>query len=182
MAERRAFDDTPGRKPRGPEVISLKFQSSGGIPNNRRLPALIYKGALGDPAEARVKELLEANGWGGTWRWRVYDFHHYHPASHEVLVCLRGWAHLTVGGPEGATWRVSPGDVLVLPAGTGHRQEEAGGGFEVCGAYPPGQESPDIVRAGERDMAAAEKTIAATPLPRTDPIYGESGPLLKAWR
>lgn len=166
----------------GPSVVSFRLGPSDGIPNNSRLPVLVYKSALGETRTGPVKERLEANGWTGTWNWRVYDFHHFHPASHEVLVCTTGWATLQIGGPDGRPIRIVPGDALVLPAGTGHCQREAGGGFEVCGAYPPGQRNPAIVRAGEMDAAAAERAIAATPLPRTDPISGVAGPLLEAWR
>ena len=63
-----------------------------------------------------------------------------------------------------------------------HCQKAAGGDFEVCGAYPPGQESPAIVREGEMEIEAAEHGIVNTPLPRTDPVYGDRGPLLSAWR
>jgi uncharacterized protein YjlB len=166
----------------GPEIITLKLGPSGGIPNNPRLPVLVYHEAIRDPAAGQVRELMEDNGWTGTWVWRVYDFHHFHPASHEVLVCLRGWAELLIGGPDGQTVRIAPGDALVLPAGTGHCQKAAGDGFEVCGAYPPGQQGPDIVRAGELDEPAAAERILRTPLPHTDPLFGEDGPLIDAWR
>ncbi len=167
----------------GPRVITLRLRESDGIPNNRRLPALIYKGALtGDEGADRVRAMLEENGWGGTWTWHVYDFHHFHDRSHEVLVVSRGWADLTLGGPEGQTLRVEAGDVVILPAGTGHCQKDAGAGFEVCGGYPPGQESPAIIRAGDINVADAEHGIVNTPLPETDPIYGRDGPLMKAWR
>jgi uncharacterized protein YjlB len=65
---------------------------------------------------------------------------------------------------------VTAGDVLVLPAGTGHRRAGSDGAFRVVGAYPRGQEDYDLLR--EADHAARER-IAALGAPPQDPVGGE---------
>ena len=176
-------DGAPGVVPPGAaEVRALRFADDGTVPNHPDLPVVLMRGALapGTSADA-IAALLEANGWGGTWRWRVFDYHHYHPDGHEVLAVASGWAELMLGGPDGERVRVEAGDVLVLPAGTGHCQLEAGAGFEVVGAYPPGQEGVEIVRAERPYAPGTPARIKAVPMPTTDPIHGEGGPLMAAW-
>jgi uncharacterized protein YjlB len=92
-----------------------------------------------------------------------------------------GEATLMLGGPDGREVTVRAGDLVVLPAGTGHKRLSASPGFTVCGAYPPGQE-PDLLRATEENWPGAEARSAAIPLPRTDPFYGAGGPLVRLWR
>jgi uncharacterized protein YjlB len=83
-----------------------------------------------------------------------------------------------LGGPDGRDLEVAAGDVLVLPAGTGHRRLEAGADLLVVGAYPPGQ-SGDIQRGPA--TAAMAAAIAALPPPASDPVEGPDGPVLRAW-
>src|SRR3954471_23861630 len=97
------------------------------IPNHPRFPVLIYRGAgVADAAAARA--LYAEHGWGGTWVDGVFAFHHFHSNAHEALSVIAGRATLELGGPQGEAFEVSAGDVLVLPAGTGHRRGGAAGG------------------------------------------------------
>ena len=81
------------------EAVRLFFGPNGGVPNHPRLPALLYPGALeGDSGTEAVKALCMSNGWSGVWDWTVYDFHHFHPASHEALIVVAGRARLELGG------------------------------------------------------------------------------------
>ena len=155
---------------------------NGGVPNHPRLPALLYPGAVrGDAGTEAVKALCLANGWSGLWDWTVFDFHHFHPASHEALIVVAGRATLELGGPDGAVREVSAGDALILPAGFGHRRAEGSGDFRVVGAYPKGQESPEILRADVRAAETALSSIAATPVPDQDPVFGADGPMVRIW-
>jgi uncharacterized protein YjlB len=136
------------------------------IPNHPRFPVLIYRGV--DVSDARA--LFAAHGWGGAWVNGIFDFHHFHSTSHEALAIVAGTATVELGGPQGASFEVSAGDVLVLPAGTGHRRATARNGFTVVGAYPAGQEDYDLLREAD---AAARARIEALPAPPQDPVGGE---------
>lgn len=160
---------------------SLYFTDDGIIPNSR-LPLLLYKHAL-DPEEelATVMETLFAgNGWTNSWRDGIFPFHHYHSNTHEVLGIYQGFALLQLGGARGRKIMVQKGDVLVIPAGVGHKclEDEALG---VVGAYPDGAE-PNLLKglAGERPLA--DRHIAAVPLPAKDPYFGAEGGLQLIWQ
>ncbi|MDX9859437.1 MAG: cupin domain-containing protein [Rhodospirillales bacterium] len=165
------------------EVESLTFADDGRIPNNPALPALLYRGALVPDAvdAAACAALFAANGWPGAWRNGIYADHHFHSTGHEVLGIVAGRATVTLGGPEGATVDLAAGDVVVLPAGTGHKRERASPDLVVVGAYPGGI-SPDLLWGdpAEHDRAAA--AIARVAPPATCPVYGAAGPLLRHWR
>ena len=164
------------------ELRRWRFADDGTVPNNPALPVLLMRGAIEpDAAPEAVTARLRAAGWGGTWVWQVFPYHHYHPNAHEVLAVVAGRAVLMLGGPDGTRVTVQAGDVVVLPAGTGHCQVEADTDFQVCGAYPPGQEDYQTVRAERPHDEAVLRRIAAVARPRTDPIYGADGPLLRAW-
>lgn len=109
----------------------------------------------------------------------MYRQHHYHSTTHEVLVVVNGSARLFFGGennPNGVRHRVSKGDVMVLPAGTGHAMEEDLGGFSMVGSYPVDAEDWDHCTGGEG--TDAEERIKALNWFTRDPIYGDEGPVL----
>ena len=139
------------------------------IPNHPRFPVLIYRGVKIDDAQA-ARELFASHGWGGSWVDGIFDFHHFHSTSHETLAVVAVTATVELGGPPGRSFEISAGDVLVLPAGTGHRRATARNGFTVVGAYPKGQEDYDLLREAG---AAAVKRIEALPAPPEDPVGGE---------
>jgi uncharacterized protein YjlB len=151
------------------------------IPNHRSFGVLIYRDVLGVSAGAEsCRELFGGNGWGGSWVDGVFDFHHFHSTSHEVLGVVSGEATLELGGPQGSPFDLSTGDVLVLPAGTGHCRVSARAGFTVVGAYPEGQEDYDLLR-GEHaaEVAAARNRISALGAPPSDPVGGDG---VGGWR
>ena len=140
------------------------------IPNHPRFEVLLYRGV----EVSDVQALFAAHGWGGSWVNGVFDFHHFHSTSHEALGVVAGSATLELGGPQGRPFDVGPGDVLVLPAGTGHRRATARDGFTVVGAYPPGQENYDLLRGDDpAEVEAARTRIAALAPPPQDPVGGK---------
>jgi uncharacterized protein YjlB len=163
--------------------LTFHFADDGLVPNNP-LPFLVYKGAVdvanGHP-EKTIEGLFGANGWGAMWRNGVYDFLHYHATVHEVLGIARGHARVRFGGDRGEVLEMSAGDVAILPAGTGHQCIASSPDFSVVGAYPPGP-SMDLVRPNKDAHAKALTTIPRVALPKTDPVLGAEGPLVRLWK
>jgi len=165
------------------EPVAIIFEDDGLIPNSP-LPFLVYKRSVavetGDPEEI-IEGLFGANGWGDMWRNGVYDYAHYHATVHEALGVARGHARVRFGGASGRELEISAGDVAILPAGTGHQCLSASPDFSVVGAYPPGPKM-QITRPTPENHAKALKTIPEVKLPKTDPVLGADGPLLRLWR
>lgn len=165
------------------EIELYPFSQNGRIPNNSNYPLLLYRQAIPDTegSSKAFEKKFEQNSWGGSWTNGVYDYHHYHSTSHEVLGVYSGSATLTFGGPGGQEVRVKAGDMVVIPAGVGHCRKEASSDFKVVGAYPVGQEDYDICTEKD-DPEEKKKAIAAVALPSADPLEGSKGRLLREWR
>lgn len=168
------------RKPR-----TFRFRDDGLVPNNGKLPLVVYRSPVRlarslDPA-AVFEELFELNGWSNSWRNGIYDYVHYHSRIHEVLGIARGTARVQFGGTKGRTLELAPGDVVILPAGTGHRRLAASQDLLVVGAYPRSGKY-DEFRPTKKDHDRALVSIPKLALPRKDPVYGREGPLLALWR
>src|SRR3954453_19930011 len=145
------------------ELETWAAQPGDRITNDQRFPVLVYRGvpAAREGADA-ARERFAEHGWRGSWVGGVFDFHHFHSTSHEVLAVVAGAATLELDGPQGEAFEVAAGDVLVLPAGTGHRRATAGEGFPVVGAYPAGQEDYALLRGDSAaEVEAARERIAA---------------------
>jgi uncharacterized protein YjlB len=115
------------------------------------------------------------------WRNGVYDYLHYHATVPEALGVARGHARVRFGGDHGREFDIAAGDVAILPAGTGHQCISASADFCVVGAYPPGPPM-DLVRPTKEAHAKALKTIPQVKVPKTDPVRGADGPLVKVWK
>ncbi len=161
------------------DVDVLRLSRNGWMPNNERLPVLHYRRAFSGPDVAgAMEETFGRNGWPAQWRNGVYRFHHYHSTAHEVLGFAAGSAQLILGGEGGLRTTVAAGDVLVLPAGTGHYLAEAEPDFLVVGAYPFGQ-TWDICRSAPDDTTLLR--MRTLPFPQSDPLTGRGGELVHAW-
>ena len=161
------------------DIETHVFEDDGGIPNSP-LPVLVYHNVDAARDAAACESRFAANRWLGAWRDGIFSFHHFHSTAHEVLGIVRGSAAVALGGPNGRRFHVGPGDVLTLPAGTGHCNAASSEDLLVIGAYPDGM-SWDIRRGdpGEHDEALAN--IRAVPLPGADPVHGKDGPLTELW-
>ena len=166
------------------KVLAYLLAADGAIPNHPSWPLLVYPGAVAvsgtDPAEAFAM-LFTRNRWPAAWRNGVFPFHHYHSNGHEVLGVYSGEATVRFGGDAGVTLVARPGDVIVLPAGTGHKKLSSRGELGVVGAYPEGVHPDTCVPPLARAKRGAE-AVARVPLPAADPVFGEHGPLFEHWR
>ncbi|HEX4230835.1 MAG TPA: hypothetical protein VHZ07_19310 [Bryobacteraceae bacterium] len=164
------------------QAATIQLARNGWMPNNERLPVLLYRNAIpieGEDPAAVFENRFESNGWPPQWRDSVYDFHHYHSTAHEVLGFGGGHARLMFGGENGHELEMHAGDVVVLPAGTGHCKLEASPDFLVVGPYPPNQHW-DICRSAPSAEAVAR--MRQLPFPKSDPVSGTNGPLTRLWR
>jgi len=164
---------------------ALRFSDDGSIPNNPRLPFLVYRNCVdlsGTPyPEEIIEKVLARHGWGDMWRNGIYPYVHYHSMIHEVLAIARGRARVQFGGTKGEELDLGPGDIAVLPAGTGHQGLWASPELMAIGAYPKSGKY-DLCRGSKAEHAKAVETIPNVPLPTTDPVYGADGPLMTLWR
>lgn len=172
-----------GIKTREPRVITRFLKDAGAIPNNR-LPLVIYQNTLvlnNEDNAVAIEALLHSYDWGGNWRNGIFTFHHYHSTAHEALFIYGGSAKVQMGGEPGIIETVSAGDVIIIPAGVGHKNLGSTDDFKVIGCYPPGQKvDMQYGKPGERP--GTDQTIAKLALPTADPVFGAKGPLLEHWR
>ena len=162
----------------------ILFTDDGAIPNNR-LPMLYYSAGLslfGDPDPAgTIESFFRKNDWGhGLWRNGIYPFVHYHSHTHEVLGVATGKARVRFGGERGKQLDLEPGAIVVLPAGTGHQCLSATADLLVVGGYPP-EGTYDLCRGTPAERIRALGRIRRVPRPKTDPLFGATGPLTMLW-
>jgi uncharacterized protein YjlB len=165
------------------EPETVVFADDGSIPNNE-LPLVLYRKAFA-PEMANLDRVIEecfaANNWTNSWRDTIFPFQHYHSTSHEVLGVYRGSATVLFGGERGRAFEVSAGDIIIIPAGVGHKRLASQDGFRVVGAYPDGRDR-DLLHGEPDERPHADRNITAVPRPSADPVFGAEGPLLEIWR
>ncbi|MFC7370291.1 cupin domain-containing protein [Fictibacillus iocasae] len=161
-------------------IVAQYFEDDGSIPNSPFFQTLIYEGAL-NGNEQETEKVFNENGWLNSWQNGVFDYHHYHSNTHEVLGVISGSAQLQLGGEEGKVFLVKTGDVIILPAGTGHKKIASSSDFKVVGAYPGGSDYD--TRTGEiGERPEVMENIKQTKIPASDPVFGISGPLFNYWK
>ena len=167
-----------------PRIIAHQLAANGAIPNHPRWPLLVYPNVAEFAAPdlaAYFEELFDNNGWPAAWRGGVYRFQHFHCDAHEALGVYSGEVAVQFGGDSGVVITARPGDVIVLPAGTGHRKRWSRGVLGIVGAYPTGQR-PDMCTPLLSNLRRSTTAIARVSLPRCDPVYGADGPLFTHWK
>jgi len=155
------------------------------IPNTsiQRKPLLIYHAAFHPSATSASgieAHLTTVGVVTPQWRYTMYSTTHFHSTSHEVLCVAAGKAKLCFGAEDNPK-RVEPvvekGDVVVVPAGVGHRLlEDQEGGFSMVGCYPKGKDWDMCY--GKQGEEQKVKAIGDLGWFERDPIYGDQGPVL----
>ncbi|MFX3673601.1 MAG: cupin domain-containing protein [Paenisporosarcina sp.] len=155
------------------------FKDDGIIPNNPKLPVIFYKGEFESNPD-QIEAIFNQHNWQNSWVNGVFPYHHYHSNSHEALGVRSGSARLKLGGEQGEEVSVDTGDVLILPAGTGHMKIISSPDFKIVGAYPDGMDyNLKTGKAGERPQVLNE--IQQVPTPDQDPVFGKKGALFENW-
>ena len=162
----------------------MLLPDSGTIHNNPRLALLLYKNAVDLPrtgAAEVFENLFTANGWPAAWRNGIHDFHHYHSTAHEVLGVYAGSATALMGGEGGTEVTVERGDVVIIPAGVGHKCLRRSDDLAIVGAYPANT-VPDMRNGAPEERPACIEAISKVAVPALDPLHGAGGPMAEHWR
>jgi uncharacterized protein YjlB len=167
-----------------PRVVRYSIKPEGYFPNNAELPVLIYKHVFGLPelpfrAASVIEKIFHDNNWKNSWRDSIYDFHHYHSTTHEVLGAFRGRGKILLGGPKGIITELEKGDVIIIPVGVSHKLV-SDDHFRCVGAYPNGMDW-DVNYGKPEELEITLKNIERVPLPSTDPVFGSEGPFWEHW-
>ncbi len=164
-------------------IIKFLITENAPFPNNAVLALIVFKQAF-DPHERDLVRTIEnafyKNKWERSWRNGIYTFHHYHSTAHEVLCLYSGWVKVQFGGPGGQIATAETGDVIIVPVGVSHKNLDQSPDFSCVGAYPEGQ-SPDMQYGKPKERPHVNQNIRSIPLPKRDPVFGETGPLLEIW-
>lgn len=166
------------------KVTKTQIPPHGLIPNTsvQNKPLLHYHGAFdaaSTSASAIEAHLGSVNVVKPQRRYTMYSTTHFHSTSHEVLCVASGAARCCFGG-EDNPGRYEPllqkGDVVVVPAGVGHRLlDERESPFQMVGCYPPGCDWDMCY--GNQGEEAKVKSIAHLGWFERDPVYGDEGPI-----
>lgn len=153
------------------------------LPNTsiQKKPVIIYYGVF-DATSAQLSRRLEEIGEvTPQWEYTMYSRTHFHSTTHEVLGVVAGRARLCFGGeknPRRFEPTVQRGDLIIVPAGVGHRLLDDKGDepFKMIGAYPP-QKQWDMCygRPGEEEKVQGIQHVEWF---KRDPLYGEDTPAL----
>ncbi len=160
----------------------MVFSDDGIIPNSK-LPLLLYRNVFSARHAAGASWLekkFASNNWTNSWRNGIYSFHHYHSSSHEVLGLYSGTTLVHLGGEQGEIVTLNAGDIVIIPAGVGHKNLGSDN-LGVVGAYPEGR-SWDLNRGLEGERPAADRNIETLPVPDTDPLLGKNAGLVRIWK
>lgn len=170
---------------RGLRVSSYLIPSFNLIPNTslQNYPLIIYHECYPPSTSAAVIEahLRSVGIVEPQWRYTMYSTTHFHSTTHEVLCIASGRARLCFGGednPARVEMEVKIGDVIIIPAGVGHKLlQDLDSGFEMVGSYPKGKDWDMCY--GREDEKANIEAIKDLAWFDKDPIYGDEGPALQ---
>ena len=152
------------------------LQGATGVPNNPRLPVRVVRAAVPAGRPEAAEAILAERGWPPAWRDGIFPYVHFHTTAHEALAIVRGTVRVQLGGRGGMEMDLAAGDLVVLPAGTGHCRLRASEDLLVVGAYPPGQEPDERREADEAELQAHRARIARLTDPPACPASGQAYP------
>ncbi|MGN6640613.1 MAG: hypothetical protein ACTHJ8_17005 [Mucilaginibacter sp.] len=99
------------------EIKQIHLTDDGTFPNSP-LPTLLYKGVLDIPVlfpATHVKDLFESHNWRNSWDAGIFEFHHYHSITHEVLDIYSGETTIQLGGEHGEKIKIQKATSWLYP-------------------------------------------------------------------
>ncbi|MBA4849416.1 cupin [Emticicia sp. BO119] len=163
------------------KLETYRFSDDGHIPNNI-LPVILYRQVTKAKDKSEwFENTFKTNGWTNNWRDVIYRCDHFHSTTHEVLGVGKGTVIMHIGGQMGISIEVSAGDVLILPAGTGHSAISEHINYEIVSGYPQGRKW-DVLLGTAEERKQAIPRIEKLPVPSEDPVFGKDGELLRLWQ
>lgn len=165
------------------QVTCRHIPSWNRVPNTsiQSKPVMVYHGAFNATAGELSRRLESIGEVVPQWIYTMYSQTHFHSTTHEVLGVVAGRARLCFGGEENPG-RFEPtvqcGDLIIVPAGVGHRllDDEGDVSFKMVGSYPPQREWDMCYgRPGEEAKVQGIQNLKWF---HQDPLYGEDGPAL----
>ncbi|OCT48891.1 hypothetical protein CLCR_05121 [Cladophialophora carrionii] len=177
---------------------------------NHDWPVLIYRDCLPLPlSEEKTTAFLESHAWEKKGVWGHIAYKHFHPNTHECYASyqsarpvryeepsdtdelragvFQGESTILVGcgtndTSGGQEIEVRAGDVIVLPAGTGHCSLQSSPDYRYIGVYPEGSPKwrSELGKQAVGNKFAEE--IRSVVVPPQDPVNGPEGPLLDLWK
>jgi|SRR5436190_8812178 len=168
-----------------PDIFAYTFRPNRNFPNNIH-PLIVYKSGCRAGKQKKIvvqafQKLFNKNNWKNSWSNGIYTFHHYHSNTHECMGIASGKAWVIFGGSGGKKLVLEKGDIVIIPAGLGHKCSKATADFLCVGAYPGGKEY-DTNLGTREELAPAKKRIEKLPVPGLDPVFGKEGFLKTFWK
>ncbi|MDI6029288.1 hypothetical protein QBK99_24315 [Corticibacterium sp. UT-5YL-CI-8] len=158
------------------------FEGNGRIPNSR-LPLLIYRNVIRWDVST-MEAIMRQNKWIPSWHAHdgMWPRHHFHSEAHEFICVTRGVHTGNFGGHNGIYSQLNAGDVVVIPAGVGHRGLQVSDDLDLTGGFHEGFGVVDFRMGFPEEYY--ELTIRAREIPLIDydPFFGVAGPLAKIWK
>ena len=81
-------------------MYCLFMKDDGTFPNNEWYPLILFKNAF-HGSQGKGEHLITEGGWMSPWVWGIFPYHHYHSTAWELLLCVKGHAHMQLGGESG---------------------------------------------------------------------------------
>lgn len=165
------------------EVLADSIAPNGFFPNNLDLPLVLFKNAF-DVSEIKkgtfIADTFKINRWSNTWKDGIYNFHHFHSNTHEVMGVFKGHGKAEFGGPGKVIHELQTGDVIIIPAGVAHKCISATSDFKCVGAYPFGI-TYDLRHGISNEYEESVRNTKKALFPDMDPVFGKNGLLFDYW-
>jgi uncharacterized protein YjlB len=97
-------DSQPARSPVFSRFELIELKPRDWVPNNPRLPVILYRQALNPDANnlgAALEDLFARNQWPPQWRDSIFDYHHFHSTQSSAgrFKCVGAY-------PDGQQWDI----------------------------------------------------------------------------